>query len=128
MFEKSKNTTPDALGKTSRIVEGTKIEGNISSEADFRFDGHLVGNFNSKGRLVLGPSGKITGDIMVESADIEGTFKGNMHVVNMLNIKSTAHVEGDIKAGNFAVEPGAVFNATCSMHAKDSAVKQDAKK
>jgi hypothetical protein len=34
-----------AFRKTNRIVEGTIIKGDIVSQADFRLDGELIGNF-----------------------------------------------------------------------------------
>jgi cytoskeletal protein CcmA (bactofilin family) len=46
---KAKNT--DLLGKTNRIVEGTTIKGDIISQADFRLDGKLIGNFQSAGKM-----------------------------------------------------------------------------
>ena len=75
MFEKKEKNLTDVLGKTNRIVEGTTIKGDISSLADFRLDGHLIGNFNSKGKLVIGPAGSVTGNILCENADIEGKFE-----------------------------------------------------
>ena len=63
MFDKAQKSYTDALGKTNRIVEGTIIKGNIESIADFRLDGHLIGNFNSKGKLVVGPAGLVHGNI-----------------------------------------------------------------
>ena len=64
MFEKSPKSYTDLLGKTNRIVEGTTIQGDIISPADFRLDGHLVGNFQSKGKIVIGPAGSVKGDII----------------------------------------------------------------
>lgn len=52
MFTKNSKVSADVLGKTNRIVEGTIITGTISSEADFRLDGHLIGNFTSQGKIV----------------------------------------------------------------------------
>lgn len=116
MFEKNKKPYTDLLGKTNRIVEGTNLKGDINSPADFRLDGHLEGNFNSKGKLVIGPSGSIKGNIDCVNADIEGVFEGNIKVSELLNIKSTAKITGDVKVGKLAVEPGAEFTATCVMN------------
>lgn len=114
MFEKQKSYT-DLLGKTNRIVEGTSITGDIVSQADLRLDGHLVGNFTSQGRLVIGPAGSVTGDIKCKSADIEGKFNGRIEVDELLSIKNKSHIQGEVIAGKLAVEPGAVFTATCTM-------------
>ena len=105
----------DLLGKTNRIVEGTVIKGDIVSKADFRLDGELIGNFESTGKLVIGPTGSVTGDIICNNADIEGKFNGNIKVAELLNIKSKASIQGDAVVGKLAVEPGAEFSASCTM-------------
>jgi len=114
MFEKQKSYT-DLLGKTNRIVEGTAIKGDIVSQADFRLDGQLTGNFTSQGRIVIGPAGSVTGDIKCKTADIEGRFNGKIEVEELLSIKAKAHINGEVIAGRLAVEPGAVFTASCTM-------------
>ncbi|MFY7743648.1 MAG: bactofilin family protein [Flavobacterium sp.] len=115
MFKKDSKSYTDLLGKTNRIVEGTIIKGDISSSADFRLDGHLIGNFTSKGKIVIGPSGSIKGDIVCKNADIEGKFDGKIQVLEILSLKSKAVIRGEVICGKLAVEPGAEFSATCVM-------------
>ena len=125
MFEKVKNNGTELLGKTNRIVEGTSIIGDIVSKADFRLDGELIGNFTSQGKLVIGPSGIVKGEIICHNADIEGEFQGKLKVLEILNIKATAHIHGEIAVGKLSIEPGAEFTATCTMIAntKDVTLK-----
>lgn len=120
MFEKSQKSYTDLLGKTNRIVEGTGIRGNIFSQADFRLDGELVGNFQSNGKIVIGPAGSVTGDILCKNADIEGRFEGKIQVIEMLNVRAKASIHGEVVCGKLSVEPGAEFSASCVMK---SAVK-----
>jgi cytoskeletal protein CcmA (bactofilin family) len=115
MFEKSQKSYTDLLGKTNRIVEGTTITGDIISPADFRLDGHLIGNFQSKGKIVIGPAGSVKGDIICKNADIEGAFEGKIQVQEILNVKSKSHIIGEVICGKLSVEPGAEFSATCVM-------------
>ena len=103
------------MGKTNRIVEGTIIKGDIISKADFRLDGELIGNFQSTGKLVIGPTGSVTGDISCNNADIEGKFNGTIQVAELLNVKSKASIQGEVTVGKLAVEPGADFSAACTM-------------
>ncbi|RRJ94121.1 bactofilin family protein [Flavobacterium macacae] len=117
MFEKSPKSYTDLLGKTNRIVEGTIIKGDIISEADFRLDGELIGNFQSKGKIVIGPAGKVIGDISCRNADIEGKFDGRIEVLEILNVKSKAKIYGEVIVGKLSVEPGAEFSASCVMKA-----------
>ncbi|HEY0091665.1 MAG TPA: polymer-forming cytoskeletal protein [Flavobacterium sp.] len=115
MFEKSPKSYTDLLGKTNRIVEGTTIKGDILSQADFRLDGELFGNFQSQGKIVIGPAGSVKGDIICKNADIEGRFDGKIQVTELLNIKSKASIHGEVIVGKLSVEPGAEFSASCIM-------------
>lgn len=115
MFNKKEKPYTELLGKTNRIVEGTIIKGDIISKADFRLDGELIGNFQSTGKLVIGPTGSVTGDISCNNADIEGKFSGTIQVTELLNIKSKASIHGDATVGKLSVEPGADFSASCIM-------------
>ena len=115
MFDKKAKPYTELLGKTNRIVEGTIIKGDIISQADFRLDGELIGNFQSKGKIVIGPAGSVTGDIVCVNADIEGKFMGKIQVAELLNIKEKAIIQGEVTVGKLSVEPGANFTAACKM-------------
>lgn len=115
MFDKKEKNLTDILGKTNRMVEGTVVKGDISSLADFRLDGSLIGNFSSKGKLVIGPAGSVIGEITCENADIEGKFDGKIKVVELLNLKGKASIKGNVICGKLSIEPGVDFNATCAM-------------
>lgn len=115
MFDKKTKSYTDLLGKTNRIVEGTAIKGDIISQADFRLDGELVGNFQTKGKIVIGPAGSVTGDIICKNADIEGMFNGKIQVTEILNVKNKASIYGEVECGKLSVDPGADFSASCKM-------------
>ena len=99
----------------NRINEGTTLKGDIESKGFFRIDGRIEGNVNTPSKVVLGKTGVIVGTLSCENADIEGKFEGNLNVSGTLTLRATAHIEGDVIVGKLAVEPGASFNASCSM-------------
>jgi len=99
----------------NRINEGTKLKGDIESSGFFRVDGIIEGNVKTPSKVVLGKTGVITGTLTCENADIEGKFIGNLDVTGTLTLRSSAFIEGDVIVGKLAVEPGATFNASCSM-------------
>jgi len=115
MFDKKPKSYTDLLGKTNRIVEGTEIVGNIISQADFRLDGELKGDFSCKGKIVIGPTGLVRGNITCKNADIEGYFEGKIKVSEVLNIKAKAIIRGEVICSKLSVEPGAEFSASCVM-------------
>lgn len=124
MFGSSKSEaakTPVAAGSTSlgnsfnSLVNGTNIEGTVKSEKDIRVDGRIIGTLHCDAKVVIGPTGVIEGEIRCENAVIEGKFKGKLFVQDLLNIRETAEVNGDVHTGKLIVQSGAVFNVNCTM-------------
>ena len=97
------------------ISQGTKIVGNISSNSDFRVEGNIEGELKTSGKVVVGKSGVISGSLIGENADFEGSFSGKLKLGGMLTLRSSAYIEGEVEISKLSVEPGATFNATCSM-------------
>lgn len=97
------------------IVSGTTINGDIQSADDFRINGTLHGKIISNGKVVLGSAGMIEGELECQNAVIEGKFKGKIKVKDLLAMAATARVEGEISTGALSIEPGAVFQGTCTM-------------
>jgi cytoskeletal protein CcmA (bactofilin family) len=116
MFSSSKNQNIDA-GSINLLGAGTNINGNITSNGDFRIDGNLVGNISISGKLVLGSTGHIEGNIQCANADLSGEVKGTVTISETLSLKSTAKINGDIVTGKLAIEAGAIFTGTCNMGA-----------
>ena len=110
----SSSQSPERL---NRIVEGTIIEGDIKSDSNIRIDGYLKGTITLKGRLVLGPTGKIDGNIYCKNADLEGKLNGIIEVDELLTLKSTAKLQGEISTNKLSIEPGAIFSGNCKMGA-----------
>lgn len=107
-------STPSTTSSNS-LVQGTQIEGSLYAEKDIRIDGIMTGNLNCKGKVIIGPTGQITGDIQCENAVIEGRFEGSLYVSDVLHVKETAQIEGDVTTQKLIVQPGSVFNVKCKM-------------
>ena len=97
------------------ISEGTMIKGDVSAAGDIRIDGTLNGNIEAKGRLVIGPKGKVEGEVNCNNVEVSGYIKGKITVSELLNMKASAKINGDIVAGKLSVEPGSLFTGTCTM-------------
>ena len=102
------------------IGKGTSIVGNIVSPGDVRIDGILEGNLTTQSKLVIGPSGKVTGEIKCKDCEVAGMVNGKLNVGNLLMLRSTARVEGEIKTTKLAIEPNAIFTGTCNMSGQTS--------
>lgn len=97
------------------IVAGTSIQGDITSENDIRIDGTLVGNLNCQAKVIIGPQGKITGEIHCINAVIEGKFEGILTAKELLSVKEAATVNGTVNINKLSVHSGASFNVDCKM-------------
>ncbi|MFW5805419.1 MAG: bactofilin family protein [Bacteroidales bacterium] len=97
------------------VGEGTSVNGDIKSDGDVRIDGVITGNSNIQGKLVIGNKGKVNGEIDCKNAEISGTVEGKLFVKELLSLKSSAVIKGDIKTTRLAIEPNAVFTGTCNM-------------
>ena len=97
------------------ITVGTLIKGDITATGDFRLDGTLEGNIQLNGKLVVGDSGVVTGNVLCQNANIIGTVNGNLSVKELLSLHTSARVRGDILINKLSIEPGAVFTGKCRM-------------
>ena len=97
------------------IGAGTTIEGDIKSDGDVRIDGTLNGSLSIKGKLVLGTTGMVDGEVTCQNGDISGTITGKIKVGELLSLKATSKLMGDITTNKLSIEPGANFSGSCAM-------------
>jgi cytoskeletal protein CcmA (bactofilin family) len=114
---KTAPSTSSASGGHSlnSIVQGTDIEGTVKANSDIRIDGSIKGKLFCDAKVIIGPTGKVSGEIRCQNAVIEGSFDGTISVKELLNIRETAKIEGDISYGKLIVQPGGVIDGTISM-------------
>ena len=118
MFSSDQKKNKIGVESTSQqniIAQGTKIVGDIISSGPFRIDGMVEGNIKTTGKVVVGKAGSIKGTLQGENADFEGGFSGKLVLSGTLSLKATAQIDGEVQVNKLAVEPGATFNAVCSM-------------
>ena len=119
MFQSNTNKSEKAVqsqGILNIIGQGTRITGDLISNGDFRVDGAIEGNVKVGQRLVIGGTGKILGNIEADSATVAGHIKGNLTVKNVLELKPSAKIDGDIITNKMVIEAGAQFKGRCTMN------------
>ena len=121
MFKSKKPSNSNSVSATpsssniNTLVEGTTAEGTITTQNDLRVDGTITGTINCGGKLIIGPSGNVEGDVTSQNAVIEGRFNGNMTINDILDVRDTATVLGEIRTGKLTVQNGATFTGNCDM-------------
>lgn len=119
MLSSSKETkrAEEISNSSNTIGKGTFLEGNVEAYGNIRIEGKVTGNIKSKQKVALGHQSHVQGNILAQNADIEGEVKGKLEIAELLVLKATAIINGDILTGKMVVEPGAIFNGTCKMGA-----------
>ena len=120
MFKNSKSeemSSPQSFDTNAidRIAEGTTLEGNVNSAKSIRVDGKVKGSIVCAGRVVIGKTGVVEGEVDCDSADVEGTLNATITVSGLLELKSTAVINGDSQVGKLKVDPGAEINGKIDM-------------
>ena len=111
----AKTMEVESTNSINILTSGTVVKGDITATGDFRLDGTLQGNLQLNGKLVVGDTGSVTGNILCLNANIMGTVKGNLSVKESLTLYRNSRVEGDILINKLTIEPGALFTGKCCM-------------
>jgi len=121
----AKGTNGEAQS-VNMLGAGTTIKGDIQSNGDFRIDGILIGSITSKGKIVIGQTGSVDGEVNCRNADISGQVKAQLTVAELLTLKATAKLSGEITTSKLSIEPGARFSGTCNMSETGTRVEKPA--
>jgi cytoskeletal protein CcmA (bactofilin family) len=97
------------------IGAGTEITGDVNSNGDIRIDGMLTGNLKTAGKVVIGETGKVKGEIDCKNSEVLGEIQGKIKVSDLLSLKATSKIFGDILTKKLAIEPGSIFTGNCKM-------------
>ena len=97
------------------IGTGTVIKGDIESNGDIRIDVQLIGSIKSNGKIVVGQTGTIEGDLACKQAERAGRVKGIINTEELTALKATSKVEVDLVTKQLVIEVGAVFTGKCVM-------------
>jgi len=103
------------VGTSTLIAQGTQVDGNLKVEGNIQIEGVVKGTLTSKGKVVIGNSGTVLGDVLCQHAEISGKIDGKLKIAEILFLKSSAKIDGDIQTGKLVMESGVQFNGNCSM-------------
>lgn len=116
MFSKEEKKSSEDLSQTSNIIgKETVLEGSIESAGNIRVEGKVYGHAKAKAKFVMGPDAYVDGNVVARSGEVAGNIRGNIEISELLILKPTAVINGDILTNQLVVEPGATFNGGCKM-------------
>ncbi len=97
------------------IVSTTKLSGNVTAKNDFRIDGEFEGSLDCEAKVIIGEGGRFEGEIKCANAVVEGRFKGQLNVNEVLYVKESAEIFGEVVTGKLVVQSGSIFEVKCKM-------------
>ncbi|MDR2388684.1 MAG: polymer-forming cytoskeletal protein [Tannerellaceae bacterium] len=107
------------------LAYGTTVKGDVTTDGDFRLDGRIEGTISCGGKIVIGPTAQVEGDIISVNAEILGQVVGSITTSEVLVLKPTAIIKGIITTRDLVVEPSAKFSGTCNMLLNDADTETD---
>jgi len=121
MFSKGKEKEDATKGGEviGLIGKGMFIEGRITFENTVRIDGNFKGEIRANGTLVIGDTGMIEGEVMVDVAIITGEVVGVVEAKTRVELQAPARFQGEIRTPNLIIGDGAVFDGKCVMLKKE---------
>ena len=107
----------NAAASMTFISEGTQITGEMAVEHDLRVEGAIKGSISVGGALVLGPTGRIEGDVNARSVTLAGHITGNIKALEKLVLEGKSVLLGDLQTRELVIQEGAIFQGRCAMDA-----------
>ncbi|HEX8947361.1 MAG TPA: polymer-forming cytoskeletal protein [Dissulfurispiraceae bacterium] len=115
MFFK-KNSKLEAL-----IGASTELNGDIQVKGTLRIDGKFTGNIDAEW-VIVGDHGSIKGDIRANCVIIGGNVHGNVKAEELVDIKHTGRMLGDIHTKKLSVAEGGVFDGYSHIQQEEAKV------
>ena len=100
---------------TNLIIEGTKLLGDIVTDNNIHIEGEIHGNISCKGKVTVGSSGRVKGNLNCLTCEIHGKIDGELKVEDLLTLKETSRIHGNIETLKLKIEEGSFFEGTCKM-------------
>lgn len=129
MLNKKDQKEVEELSNSSNIIgKGTILEGNVETFGNVRIEGKVIGNIKTKSKAAFGHSSQVEGNVLAQNAEVAGHITGTVEITEVLVLKPTAVIEGDIVTNKLIVESGATFNGSSKMGVKSKEIQIGDKK
>ncbi len=92
------------------VQDDTAFKGRIRNCTRIEIFGYVEGDLTAD-TLLIHEGGRFLGKARTETADVLGTLEGNIVVRNLINIRSSGSVSGNVQYGRLAMESGGSLSA-----------------
>ena len=100
----------------ARLGSSLHVKGEISGNEDLLIDGSVEGLIQlDERKLTIGPTAKVTADIIAREVVVYGNVKGNLRAKDRIEIKKDGSVNGDLTTARIMIEDGAYFKGSIEI-------------
>src|SRR5690606_30029601 len=100
---------------SSLLGKGSEFEGKLAFEGQVRIDGKFSGQISTKDVLVIAEGARVNAEVSAGTVIIHGTFEGNVHASQAVELKTPARVKGTIETPALAIDKGVIFEGSTKM-------------
>lgn len=105
----------------SLIGSNSEVKGDISSTGTLRIDGKVIGDVQGQ-TVILGSGAFVKGNVKAKTVIVGGHIDGNVKAEEMVEIKHTGKLIGDIHTLKLSVAEGGVFEGHSYIHKDEQKV------
>jgi cytoskeletal protein CcmA (bactofilin family) len=110
--------------EATEIARGTRVEGQISGDAELVVDGEVHGEIRLQSHVVVGKEGLVHGTIIARTVEVSGRVVGNVEGVEKVEVLASGSLEGDVASARVMIADGAFFKGKIDMVSGKGAAQQ----
>lgn len=115
--QRSESPVREMSDVVSVVGPGMEIVGNIKCDGTVRVEGQVEGSIRATKSVVVGKSGRVSGDIETQDVVIAGTVTGTVVGASRVELQDTCRVEGDIRSRRVKLDEGGQVEGRLQMGA-----------
>lgn len=93
------------------IGEDAILQGEVRNCREIEIYGYVEGKLDA-GNVIVHPPGRLFGTIRAENAEVHGALQGDVRVKQLIAIRNTGTVTGNVKYGRLAMDEGGELSAS----------------
>ncbi|MBI5596244.1 MAG: polymer-forming cytoskeletal protein [Elusimicrobia bacterium] len=115
LFSRNAERRFDGGDITTVVGAEAYFQGALTVRGSLRIDGEVEGNILEAQSVIVGPRGRVRGDICAELVIVSGNVNGDVSAAGQLELKAGGRLVGNIRAAKLTIDDGAVFEGRCVM-------------
>lgn len=97
------------------IGPDAQFKGELTFEGGVRIDGRFEGSIATRGKVLISKGGEVKAEVKANSLVLEGRIIGNLEAEDVVEIRASGQLEGDLKAAKLLVVEGATLMGRCEV-------------